>query len=190
MGFLDIVAEFSAILSSLGIRHAVGGSIASSAWGEPRHTNDADFLVQLDPGVAEDLLRELPEAYYAEPRDVREAARDDSPFASFQALYLPSTFKLDCFVGNSDWHGAQLDRVVFQEIRPGVSIPFVSAEDMIVAKCRRFDLGHRVSDRQWNDLVRLYEVQRDHLDAGYIERWLSQFGLLDLWAEIRAQSKA
>lgn len=47
MNDLQIVATYSAFLTALGVEHIVGGSLASSAWGEQRATNDADFLVEL-----------------------------------------------------------------------------------------------------------------------------------------------
>jgi hypothetical protein len=44
---LKIIAAYSRFLAAIHARHLIGGSIASSAWGEQRQTNDADFLIEL-----------------------------------------------------------------------------------------------------------------------------------------------
>ena len=36
-------------LDQAGVTYAIGGSWASSIHGEPRHTNDIDFVTNLDP---------------------------------------------------------------------------------------------------------------------------------------------
>ena len=188
MGFLATVTEFSDVLTSLQIRHAVGGSLASSAWSEPRHTNDADFIVELAAHQVDRLVNGVPDSYLIEPEEIRAVVANPSPFCMFQAIHIPTSFKIDCFVAHSEWEVLQLSRASLQEVFPGRTILYASPEDMVIAKCRWFDLGNRVSDRQWHDLVRLYEVQCENLERPYIEKWLAHFGLLDLWEEIQKQS--
>jgi hypothetical protein len=125
-----------------------------------------------------------------ERSEVELALSSPGPFTSFQAIYEPVVFKIDNFVARSEWDQEQLARCRWLRLEGDQQVPFSSPEDMIIAKCRWFDLGRRVSDRQWNDLVRLYEVQHDALDAEYIEKWLLHFGLTDLWDEIRHQAQA
>lgn len=43
-----LVADFAARLESAGFAYLLGGSFASSAWGQPRATNDADFSIWLE----------------------------------------------------------------------------------------------------------------------------------------------
>lgn len=189
MGFLDVVTEFSGVLCSIGIRHAVGGSLASSAWSEPRQTNDADFVLDLSEEQAKRLIDVCPDSYLIEPNDVMENVTRPAPFCSFQAIHIPTSFKIDCFLATTEWELAQLLRASDQEVTSTKFVPYVSAEDMIIAKCRWFDLGNRVSDRQWHDLVRLFEVQCENLERPYIEKWLTHFALMDLWQEIQKQSR-
>jgi hypothetical protein len=187
MNELQIIATYSGFLSEIGMPHLVGGSLASSAWGEQRATNDADFLLQIDSQALDVFLNQLPRGFFAEETEVQQAVASHEDFASFQTLYEPTAFKLDNFIANGEWQREQMHRAKHLEIG-GASIPFAGPEDTIVAKCRWFDLGNRVSDRQWHDLVRLMEVQRGNLDIRYIERWLDQFGLMDIWAELQRQS--
>lgn len=187
---LEVVAEFSGLLAAGQFAHAVGGSLASSAWGEARYTNDADIAIALPEHRILQFLELLPDCYYCEPSDVISAVQDRGLFPGFQVLYEPTVFKIDCFLAREAWSLTALDRAVPLELSYGVIVPYATAEDMIIAKCRWFDLGRRVSDRQWNDLVRLYEVQRHRLDVPYIEKWLSEFGLGELWQAIVSQGHA
>ena len=187
MNELQIIATYSGVLSEVGVQHLVGGSLASSAWGEQRATNDADFLLQLDRAALDVFLSQLPQGFFVEAAEVRQAVASGEAFASFQTLYEPTVFKIDNFISNSDWERQQLKRAKHLDIG-GSSVPFAGPEDMIIAKCRWFDLGNRVSDRQWHDLVRLMEVQHGKLDRQYIELWLEHFGLMDIWAELDRQS--
>lgn len=185
---LEVVAAFSALLRLGQFPHAVGGSLASSAWGEPRYTNDADIVLAMAEPRVGSFLELLSDEYTCEPSDVRSAIRDPGPFPVFQVLYEPTVFKFDCFLAKEAWAMGCLDRAISFEVAPGSWVPYAAAEDIVIAKCRWFDAGRRVSDRQWNDLVRLCEIQRGRLDTGYIEKWLAEFGLSDLWFALAEQA--
>ncbi|MEM9802301.1 MAG: hypothetical protein AAGA20_18385 [Planctomycetota bacterium] len=43
---LDATREFVLALESLGVRYLVGGSLASTTWGEPRFTQDVDLACE------------------------------------------------------------------------------------------------------------------------------------------------
>lgn len=61
MSSSSIAAAFHGVLAALDkleIRYAVGGSIASSIYGNYRFTNDADILVDLPLSAVEDFTRE------------------------------------------------------------------------------------------------------------------------------------
>lgn len=57
-----------------------------------------------------------------------------------------------------------------------------TAEDMILAKLEWYDLGNRVSDQQWRDLLAMIKVQGPLLDQAYLHRWASALGIADLLA--------
>jgi hypothetical protein len=54
-------------LERLGIRYAVGGSWASTAFGEPRFTNDVDIVAELTEANLHEFLRNLPDTFYVDP---------------------------------------------------------------------------------------------------------------------------
>jgi hypothetical protein len=55
----SVVGDLAAVLESLGLRYAVGGSLASSVAGEPRSTQDADVSVALRPEHVDALIEKL-----------------------------------------------------------------------------------------------------------------------------------
>jgi hypothetical protein len=42
------------------------------------------------------------------------------------------------------------------------------------------ELGHRVSDRQWGDVVGVLNVQGDTLDRDYLDFWAHSLGVSEL----------
>ena len=55
-----------------------------------------------------------------------------------------------------------------------------TAEDIILQKLHWFQLGNRVSERQWDDVLGVLKVQRKRLDFDYLKDWASRTGVEDL----------
>ncbi len=53
---LTLATGIAAILDRLGIRYVIGGSVASSIWGEPRATIDLDLMIEADEFSAASLI--------------------------------------------------------------------------------------------------------------------------------------
>ena len=65
-----------------GVRYAIGGSWASTAFGEPRFTNDVDILAEFTEASLRSFLGGLPDdTFYV---DAEEAIRCDSQWQTFQ----------------------------------------------------------------------------------------------------------
>ena len=58
-GPLALVRHMAGIFDELGLRYALGGSMASSLLGEPRSTVDVDMAVAMDPASGEALLERV-----------------------------------------------------------------------------------------------------------------------------------
>jgi hypothetical protein len=83
------------VLRRLGVRHYVGGSIASSAHGVPRSSIDADVVAELGAGHATPFVAALAQGYYVSEERVRDAI---SRRASFNVIHLETMVKVDVFV--------------------------------------------------------------------------------------------
>jgi hypothetical protein len=62
----------------------------------------------------------------------------------------------------------------------------VTPEDVILLKLEWYRLGP--SERQWNDVRGVLEVQAGHLDDAYLDRWAADLGVADLLAHARQEA--
>ncbi|MBC8063902.1 MAG: nucleotidyl transferase AbiEii/AbiGii toxin family protein [Chlorobia bacterium] len=178
---IEILAQVSPLLQKANIQFWVGGSVASSVWSEPRYTNDIDVAVMASSLNEELLRRELLPKFYIGPTEISEAFADRGEYPSFQILDTEEAFKFDMFVvRDSEYSHEELERAKWVEIQPGVKAPIASPEDIVLHKIRWFVSGGKVSDRQWNDLVKVIENQLGSLDNQYMIRWARHFGIEEL----------
>ena len=169
------------VMDFLGIRYAVGGSVASSVHGVPRYTVDADVTVEPFPGRESVFAGSFnPAEYYVDAGMIREAFRLES---SFNIIDLRSVFKIDVFVKKSrPFDRTAFDRRVTSPLFGIADRKFdvVSAEDMILLKLEWYRLGNEISDRQWHDIQGVLKVQAERLDRDYLAHWAAELGVADL----------
>jgi len=119
---------------------------------------------------------------------INEAIQAHGSFRSFQLLHYEETFKIDFFLADEDeYTSASFLRAKQYELAPGRAFPVKSPEDILITKLRWFDLGRRISDKQWNDIVQVLEIQQDNLDNSYLDAWCNHFQLIELLDEARLQ---
>jgi hypothetical protein len=127
----DVFAILRGALEAASVRYAVGGSWASTAFGEPRFTSDVDILADFTLENVNRFLAGLPETFFADPEEILNAIRLGRPF---NVIYMPMAFKFDFFPAAAFLLGAQeLDRAVWLT-NSGLSeaaAPFVTPEDIL-----------------------------------------------------------
>jgi hypothetical protein len=167
-------------LQELGIRHYVGGSIASTAHGVARSSIDADVVAELRPEHVARLVAALSGAYYVPEARVLDAAERR---ASFNVIHLETMLKVDVFVARD----RPFDRRAMERARPALSgsagdrpLPLASAEDMVVVKLEWYRRGGEVSERQWNDVLGMLRVGGAGLDLGYLRESARELAVADL----------
>src|SRR5947199_5258106 len=87
------------LFEKLRVPYLVGGSFASSLYGEPRSTNDVDVVADLDPTTADVFVESLGHAFYADASVAIEAAQSGT---SFNIVHLETAVKVDVFVAGRD----------------------------------------------------------------------------------------
>jgi hypothetical protein len=180
---LKVTATVCSKLDALNVIHVVGGSVASSAHGVPRSTNDIDLVAALSLEEVDDFVNSVARDFYVDEEAVRDAIRSRE---SFNLIHLASMFKVDVFVPADDpISQSQLKRRVQLNLAGsrGMTLPVLSAEDVILQKLRWYELGNRTSERQWSDVVGVLKTQSTALDISFVREMATMAdlgGLLDL----------
>ena len=178
--FVGAILQIAEILEGLEIPYFVGGSVASSVYGESRSTRDADLVADVRKEHVEPLLRALRKDFYVPEGILREGVRDRT---SFSLMYLPKAFKVDVFVvKGTPFDLKQMLRRRFEPIDESASrtVPLSSPEDTILAKLEWYRKGHEGSAFQWRDLLGVLKVQKEKLDLNYLRRTAAELDLSSL----------
>ena len=179
-----VVAAFDA----LGVEYLVGGSVASSVFGEPRQTLDADLVARLFGRHAKPLVERLGKEFYADLAIVESAIQSQG---SFNLIHLQTVTKVDVFIRWRDPFGqsqfARRQKKTVGQVSPQ-ELYFASAEDTVLAKLEWYRKGGCVSDKQWRDLLGVLKVQAGGLDRAYLAEWAGKLGVADLLNSALAQS--
>ena len=172
-----IVAE----LDRAGIEYMLTGSLASSLQGEPRLTHDIDLVVAMDAAGADRIIEAFPSPdYYFSIATVHDAVRNRS---MFNLLDLREGDKADFWLLTDEpFDRSRFSRRI-QMTSQDLSLWVSSPEDTILAKLRWAEMSGG-SEKQFGDSLRIYEVQRQVLDTGYIAEWTEKLGLKEIWARL------
>jgi hypothetical protein len=169
------------VLEQLDVAHQLGGSVASSAYGQARATMDVDLVARLDESHVRPIADALQEAYYLDEGAMREAILRRS---SFNLIHQATMMKVDVFVPKDRPYDAEAlrrrrrDRL---DETPGArEFCVATPEDIVLSKLEWYDLGGRVSERQWDDVLGVLRVQGDAIDEAYLRRWAPELRIADL----------
>jgi hypothetical protein len=176
------LARVAGALERAGVPYMLAGSFASSHHGAPRATRDIDIVV--DP-TFDSLDRFL------------EGLRDDDTYVDADIAHeeFKRRGQFNVIDGATAW---KVD-VIFRKARPfsreelsrripvvvlGVPVFVATAEDTVLAKLEWAKLGE--SEQQLRDVRSLLDALGESLDHAYIERWLDDLGVRELWTRVRA----
>jgi hypothetical protein len=177
-------------LESRGVRHYVGGSLASSAHGIPRASIDADVLADLGPDDVAPLVAALRDDYYVSEERARDAVERRS---SFNLIHLATMLKVDVFVAKDRaFERRALDRARREPLEgeQGRLVPLASAEDIVLAKLEWYRKGGEVSERQWTDVLGVLRAAAARLDLAYLKELAGELGVTDLLQRALAEAAA
>jgi len=184
---LDIALCVARAIERCGGEYFVGGSLASSLQGEPRATNDIDFILTLPIGKIEALKEELGSDFEVDVDMLRTALLTAS---TANAFYLPLVLKIDFFGrGYEPFDESEFSRRRAVQIRPsGETLMVKASEDTVLRKLLWYRAGGEVSDRQWRDIQSVLRISGDQMDESYLNSWAERLTVDDLLRKARGQS--
>jgi len=130
---LVAVGRVVAAFEALKIEYLIGGSLASSVFGEPRQTVGADLLARVYGRHAEPLVQQLSPDFYADLPSILAAIQRQG---SFNLIHLETMAKVAVFVRwRTPFAQAQFERSRKMSVsEAGQDLFFASPEDTVLAK--------------------------------------------------------
>lgn len=169
------------------VGYFLGGSLASSLQGEPRATNDIDFVVDLKTSQVELLAQALGSDFEVDVESLRESVMRRG---SWNIFHQPTVTKVDLFLLRT----GPFDRSEFSRRRRVVLTPegrglyIKSPEDSVLRKLLWFREGGEVSTTQWRDVVQILRLAAGTLDETYLREWSDQLGVQSLLEQAMAEA--
>jgi hypothetical protein len=181
-----IAVQVAAVLEGLGVRYVLGGSLASTAFGEPRATLDVDLAADLGAGQAAAFVAAVAADFFV---DAQWVAAEIDRRGSFQLVHRASMIRVDVFVpaweGFHRWKWEHRRRI---ELGGGVALDITSPEAIVVQKLVWYRAGGETSERQWRDVLGVLKGQRGHLDLEAVREQADATGVADLFARACADA--
>lgn len=172
----DVTLRVIDALNASQVAYVLVGSFSTNAYGIPRSTKDADFVLQLDGDLAPEFYQTLGKDFEIDPQlkfeTITGTFKQEMRFAG--TPFMAELFRLSKDPFDQERFRR---RVPVKLLSRETFIP--TAEDVVIMKVR----WHREKDRP--DLKNVLTVQRGKLDWPYIEKWCREHGTLAKLDEIR-----
>ena len=173
---IETLRDFVQKMNELGIEYMVTGSYAMSAYGEIRMTKDIDVVIELSSVDVLSFFERFKDGYYVSDVSIRGAIDRQS---MFNLVNNEHGGKVDCIIQkNTDFGRSSFSRRYKVSVA-GIEFWNTTQEDLIVAKL--LWAKDTNSEMQIRDIANL---TGGSYDDDYVEQWIAQLGLEDIWAEV------
>ena len=177
------LARLTAKLAAAGVPHMVVGSFASSFHGVPRSSQDLDLVIDPQPESLRRFLSDLPpEDYYADADAALDALRRRG---QFNVIDMATAWKADLIVRKARPFSVEEMRRRVEGDLLGARVFVASPEDTLISKLEWAQQGGG-SQLQLRDVSGILQLRGEDLDIEYVERWVADLGLGELWRSVRA----
>lgn len=179
--FLPALRPVVEAFEVLRVPYYIGGSVASSVYGEPRTTIDVDLIADLRSEHVLPLVENLGGDFYVAEERIRQAVRLRR---SFNVIHLDTMLKVDIFVSKRDtWMRESFRRRrtdTLEDREDAQHFQLASPEDVVLAKLDWYREGGESSKRQWLDILGVLRTQGSELDVPYMRAWAEHLNVADL----------
>ena len=174
---LDILRDVTQRLENAKIPFMLTGSLAMSFFAQPRYTRDIDIVIELNSSDVNKFTALFSGDYYVPVEAIRSSI---SLGSMFNLIHNEKIVKVDFIIRKSaQYREHEFQRRTLQTLGD-VTTWVVSKEDLILSKLRW--AKESASDYQLRDVRNLVATG---CDRDYIEQWVVELDVADLWQELR-----
>lgn len=179
---LELVDHTIRVLEELKVPYAIGGSVATLAYGEDRGTRDLDIVILLEEADVPKLLAGFPfPDFYSDLQAARDALRTGG---TFNVIY--GRAKVDFFAAKGFIERNQVQRAKRLRTIGGQLAQVSSPEELIAKKLEYYDQGG--SDKHLRDIVVMLQSSTIPIDRERVADYARQLRLSDLWGLVIRRS--
>lgn len=175
------------LFDRMAIPYHIGGSVASSTFGEARSTLGVDLVAAVEQHHSKPITDALRDTYYVDEELITYAVQRRR---SFNLFYLAQYFKVDVFVVQDTAYAREsFARFTLAKLAGSGSarqFRFATPEDIVLNKLTWYRKGGEPSERQWLDLLSILRIRRGMLELDYLHRWAQDLRVDDLLARALA----
>lgn len=182
----DLYAVVLGPLERGALDYFVTGSVASSAYGEPRFTQDLDLVLALMPTRATALESAFPaDQFYVPPAEVLRAELARPRDGHFNLIHHATGVRADVYVSGDDpLHAWAMEHRRRIELSPTLSAWLAPPEYVVIRKLAwRAEGG---GERHETDVQSMLAVLGDDLDAAFVATEAARRGFEPLWDRLRS----
>ena len=166
-------------LESANIPYMISGSIAANFYTTPRMTRDIDIIIDVGKQNGEKLYSLFSEDFYVDLNMIKDALHDRH---MFNIIHNIGIVKVD-FIIRKDTEYRKLEferkqRIDFEDIQINITSP----EDLIISKLHW--AKDSLSEMQIRDVKNML-VTLPELDFAYLEKWIRELGLDNIYLETK-----
>lgn len=182
----ELLTKVLAFFREHQIEYMITGSVVSSLQGEPRLTHDVDIVVQIDKGAIPHIVSAFsPPRYYVSESAIRDAIEHKT---MFNLIDTSENDKVDFWLLTNEPFDCSRFARRKQEDLFGQLMSVSAPEDTILAKLKWAKMSGG-SEKQFIDALRVYELQFTGLDFEYLEKWMEELQLMDLWERLKKEAQ-
>lgn len=176
---IEILKLVTIKLEELAIPYMLSGSVASSFYAQPRMTRDVDIVIELAAEQISQVLEAFSKDFYIDEDDVAQAVQLKG---MFNIIHYQAVVKIDFIIRkDSPYRQLEFERRVKKQIAD-FTLWVVSPEDLIISKL--YWARDSRSELQLSDVGSIIKHQREKLNLEYIDYWVEELGVGQLWREI------
>lgn len=176
---LDVLKTVTRRLNRTNIPYMVSGSIAANYYTVPRMTRDIDIVIELKEADIDKFVSLFQSDFYIDREVIKKEILRQGIFNLIHNRYV---IKIDFIIKKSSAYQETAFSRRKEVLIKSNPMWFISPEDLVVSKLSWAKDSY--SEMQLRDVRNLIETV-DNLDLKYIDNWISQLGLEQIYKEAK-----